>query len=222
MELQKKALAEQREVGNPRTTSDNSSLIIKLQREIKSLKDTRHELEEQMSLKALNEAEKEAEISQLKKDHEAEINRLVKEQALQGNTEARAHNDALNETNNNIINEGLDTLDTQDSKESLLHSELSKASTVKEKASSGSDSLKRTYSFDKEDGLKKTVTQRMSAPSSTRGSRESINSISETEVSRNCFLHFAVVFNLPTAFWGLLGPRKDVSVNIVKTVIMIH
>ena len=29
------------------------------------------------------------------------------------------------------------------------------------------------------------------------------------------------LINLPTAFWGLLGPRKNVSVNIVKTVIMI-
>ncbi len=25
-------------------------------------------------------------------------------------------------------------------------------------------------------------------------------------------------FNLPTAFWGLLGPQKDVNVNFTKTV----
>ncbi len=25
-------------------------------------------------------------------------------------------------------------------------------------------------------------------------------------------------FNLPTAFWGLLGPRKDVMVDFIKTV----
>ena len=25
-------------------------------------------------------------------------------------------------------------------------------------------------------------------------------------------------FNLPTAFWGLLGPRKDVTVDFIKTV----
>ncbi len=146
-----------------------------------------------MSLKALNEAEKDAQISQLKKDHEAEINRLIKEQALHGNINAQAHNDALNETNNNLINEGLDTLETKDSKESSLHSELSKASTVKEKASSGSDSLKRTYSFDKEDGLKKAVTRRMSGSSSTRGSRESINSITESEVSQFFFFFFFCV-----------------------------
>ncbi len=25
-------------------------------------------------------------------------------------------------------------------------------------------------------------------------------------------------FNLPTAFWGLLGPQRDVSVNFTKTI----
>ncbi len=29
---------------------------------------------------------------------------------------------------------------------------------------------------------------------------------------------FIILLNLPTAFWGLLGPRKDVMVDFIKTV----
>ena len=31
-----------------------------------------------------------------------------------------------------------------------------------------------------------------------------------------------VTFNLPTAFWGLLGPHKDVKVNFTKNVKSYH
>lgn len=89
MEMQKRALTEQRELtspaGAPRPSSgSNSALIIRLQREMKQLKDSKRDLEEQLRVRTSADSEKAVELRKMKKEHRAEITRLVKEHKQEG------------------------------------------------------------------------------------------------------------------------------------------
>ncbi len=78
LELQKKAILGQKEKPSGPTTG-NSALIVKLQREIKSIKDSRRQLEEQIQMKISTNTQKASELQKLKKEHEMEMANVIKE-----------------------------------------------------------------------------------------------------------------------------------------------
>lgn len=80
LELQKKALAEQ---FPQHPGSGSTALVVKLQREIKALKDAKKELEEHLRIKSKADLEKAAEIRRLQNDHEQEVGRLIKDAKLE-------------------------------------------------------------------------------------------------------------------------------------------
>ena len=91
LELQKKALLEQTGRDTPvnRPSSGNSALIVKYQRELKTLKDTRKTLEEQLRVRTNEFIDKETEIRNLKQQHDIEISRLRRETELEEIAEAQ-------------------------------------------------------------------------------------------------------------------------------------
>ena len=76
LEMQKKVLEEQSTSQKPAT---NSTLIIKLQREIKSLKDCKKDLEEQMEMKNASEQEKTNQMELMQKEHSKQIDKIVQQ-----------------------------------------------------------------------------------------------------------------------------------------------
>ena len=80
MEIQKRALAEQKD--GPATNTfgrlspGNSALIVKLQREIKALKDAKKELETELDRRSAADQEQKLELKKIKKLHEAELKRI--------------------------------------------------------------------------------------------------------------------------------------------------
>ncbi len=78
LELQKKAITDQRDQNSGPTTG-NSALIVKLQREIKSIKDSKRELEEQLQMRISADAQKASELQKLKKEHEVDMAKVIKE-----------------------------------------------------------------------------------------------------------------------------------------------
>ena len=83
LELQKKAMAEQHSNGGPmshvRPGSGNSVLIIKLQREIKVLKENSKDLEERLKLKTESEADKSEQLRKIHINYETQIAQLIQD-----------------------------------------------------------------------------------------------------------------------------------------------
>lgn len=82
LELQKKAITEQQPGttgGHTRPASGNSVLVVRLQREIKSLKESKQVIEEQLIVKGEEHFEKEAEMQRMSSEFEAIIAKLNKE-----------------------------------------------------------------------------------------------------------------------------------------------
>lgn len=83
LEMQKRALGDGHSTPT-RPSSGNSALVVRLQREIKQLKDSKKDLEEQIRLKTIADKEKLAELRQIRKEHKAELNLLLKESKQEG------------------------------------------------------------------------------------------------------------------------------------------
>ena len=103
LEMQKKALTEQREfclspngsmsssgmsgapgATPPTGTASNSALIVRFQREIKQLKDSKKETEEQLKMRTAADNEKTTELRRIRRQHQAEMAKLVKEYKQDG------------------------------------------------------------------------------------------------------------------------------------------
>lgn len=63
----------------PAQSTNNSTLVIKLQREIKQLKESKQEVEDRLNLKVVEESELRTEVVKLKKNQASEASRLKRE-----------------------------------------------------------------------------------------------------------------------------------------------
>ena len=188
--MQKKTLSEQREqVLDTHTSNTTTTLIFKLQQEVKSVKESKRQLEEELRLKTISVAEKGAEISYIRKEYEAKINGIMKEHRLQlqklGTTNIMNEESARN-TQEELSNYEADNFgdDTGLPEKYMLPTIENKSSSIiSNNVNENQEQLEREDTFNRGcDHEKGIVRGKCSPQRSSSGSRESISSC-ELEVS---------------------------------------
>ena len=106
LEMQKRALTDPGGSNlSPHRPSSNSALVIKLQREIKQLKDTKRDLEDQVKVKTQSDNDKSAEIRKLQTEHDLELKKLMREskqEVARGINQLKKAEDALHTKNKEV------------------------------------------------------------------------------------------------------------------------
>ena len=108
LEMQKRALSDASATslsGGQRPAASNSALVIKLQREIKQLKDAKKDIEEQLRLRTQSDNDKTAEMRRLQHEHDVTVKRLMREskqEVARGYQQLRRAEDALNSKSKQI------------------------------------------------------------------------------------------------------------------------
>ena len=211
LEMQKRALTEQRHDTSDGASSEaRNTLIIKLQQEVKALKENKKRLEEALHVKTVSEAEKATEIGNIHKEYEIKFKNIMKEhkqqlQKVETESEFSAKNTSEQLPNLNSDDFGDDT--GLPEKYVLPTLENGFQNALRERPS--------PLQLDSEDIFveqyqkKRTTKQKMSPSSSSKGSRESINS-SDLEVSQVCVAFSQYCYQ---SLKGISGFRKNVPMS---------
>ena len=195
LEMQKKTLSEQREqVMDTHISNTSTTLIIKLQQEVKSIKESKRQLEEELRLKTISEAEKSAEINHIQREYEAKLKSIMKEHRLQLQkletanimNEESARNTREEQSNYEADNSADDT--GLPEKYILPTIENKSSSVISNNINENQEQLEKEDTFNQGyDHEKGIVRGKCSPQQSSRGSRESISSC-ELEVSVSQYL----------------------------------
>ena len=184
--MQKRAFTEQRDHSSDVLSSEaRNTLVIKLQQEVKTLKENKNRLEEALHMKTVSEAEKATEIGNLHKEYEIKLKDIMKEhkQQLQ-KTETEKEFSAKNTSGQlNPDDIGYDT--GLPEKYVLPSLENGLQNVPPERPGESPLHLDVEDIFSERYLKKRTGKQKISPSSSSKGSRESINS-SDLEVSQVC------------------------------------
>ena len=184
--MQKRTFTEQRGHSSDVLSSEaRNTLIIKLQQEVKALKENKKGLEEALHVKTVSEAEKATEIGNIHKDYEIKLKDILKEhkQQLQ-KTKTEKEFSAKNTSEQlNPDDIGYDT--GLPEKYVLPSLENGLQNVPPERPGESPLQLDVEDIFSERYQKKRTAKHIMSPSSSSKGSRESINS-SDLEVSQVC------------------------------------